>query len=336
MRAAQVSELTGPAAVQVVDIDEPQADGANLLVDVKAAGVSFPELLQTRGEYQLELDPPFTLGAELAGVVRDAPAGSGFAAGDRITALAPLGGAFAEVALVPPFVAFELPDALDFAQGAGYCMNYHTAHFALARRAGLRAGETLLVHGAAGGTGTAAIQVGKGLGARVIGVVSTEEKAAVARRAGADEVVLVDGDSAGASGGDAAAAGWRAAAGPADVIFDPVGGSRFDESVRALAPEGRLVVIGFTEGSIPTVSVNRLLFRNVSVVGAGWGHFAFERPEYLREVAAELDAMVAAGHVAPIVGRRYPLEGVRTALEDLDGRRGLGKIVLDIDEEEGG
>lgn len=322
MRAVQVSELTGPAAVRVVEIDEPVADGESLLVDVKAAGVSFPELLQTRGEYQLKLDPPFTLGSELSGVVREAPEGSGFAAGDRVTALAPLGGAFAEVALAPPFAAFKLPDALDFGQGAGYCMNYHTAHFALARRAALREGETLLIHGAAGGTGTAAIQVGKGLGARVVAVVSTDEKEDVARAAGADEVVRSDGD-------------WRAAAGPANVIFDPVGGSRFDESVRALAPEGRLVVIGFTEGSIPTVSVNRLLFRNVSVVGAGWGHFAFERPEYLREVAADLDRMVAAGHVAPIVGRRYPLEGVRDALEDLDGRRAVGKLVLDIEEEVG-
>jgi NADPH2:quinone reductase len=322
MRAVQVSELTGPAALRLVEVDEPAADGQSLLVDVKAAGVSFPELLQTRGEYQLKLDPPFILGSELSGVVREAPEGSGFAAGDRVTALAPLGGAFAEVALAPPFAAFKLPDALDFGQGAGYCMNYHTAHFALARRAALREGETLLVHGAAGGTGTAAIQVGKGLGARVVAVVSTDEKEDVARAAGADEVVRSDGD-------------WRKEAGPANVIFDPVGGSRFDESVRALAPEGRLVVIGFTEGSIPTVSVNRLLFRNVSVVGAGWGHFAFERPEYLREVAAELDRMVAAGHVAPIVGRRYPLEGVRDALEDLDGRRAVGKLVLDIEEEPG-
>jgi NADPH:quinone reductase len=319
MRAVQVSELTGPAALRIVDVDEPAADGENLLVDVKAAGVSFPELLQTRGQYQLKLDPPFILGGELSGVVREAPAGSGFAAGDRVTALAPFGGAFAEVALVPSMAAFKLPDALDFGQGAGYCMNYHTAHFALARRAALQTGETLLVHGAAGGTGTAAIQVGKGLGARVVAVVSTDEKAEVARAAGADEVVRSDGD-------------WRKQAGPANVIFDPVGGSRFDESVRALAPEGRLVVIGFTEGSIPTVSVNRLLFRNVSVVGAGWGHFAFERPEYLREVAAALDALVAAGHVNPIVGRRYPLEGVRDALEDLDGRRAVGKIVLDLEE----
>lgn len=320
MRAVQVTELTGPAAVRLVEIDEPQAGDGNLLVDVKAAGVSFPELLQTRGEYQLKLDLPFTLGGELAGVVREAPPESGFAPGDRITALAPLGGAYADTAVVPSLAAFRIPDELDFGQGAAYLMNYHTAHFALARRAALREGETLLVHGAAGGTGTAAIQVGKGLGARVAAVVSTDEKERVARDAGADEVVRSDGD-------------WRKQAGPANVIFDPVGGTRFDESVRALAPEGRLVVIGFTEGSIPSVSVNRLLFRNVSVVGAGWGHFAFERPEYLAEVASALDDMVAAGHVRPIVGRRYPLEEVRAALEELDGRRAVGKVVLDIDGE---
>jgi NADPH2:quinone reductase len=250
--------------------------------------------------------------------VREAPAGSGFAAGDRVMAMTMLG-AFAEVAAAMPALTFRLPDELDFAQGAGFLMNYHTAHFALVRRAALRAGETLLVHGAGGGVGTAAIQVGKGLGARVVGVVSSDEKERVAREAGADEVVRSDGD-------------WRKQAGPADVIFDPVGGARFDESVRALATEGRLVVIGFTEGSIPSVAVNRLLLRNVSVVGAAWGAFAFERPEYVREVDEDLRRMVAASHVRPLIGRRYPLEGVRDALEDLDGRRAVGKIVLDLEE----
>lgn len=318
MRAVQVTELTGPAALQLVEVDEPGADGGNLLLDVKAAGVAFPDLLLSRGQYQLKPDPPFTLGTELAGIVRTAPEGSGFAAGDRVMAMTMLG-AFAEVASALPALTFRLPDELDFAQGAGYVMNYHTAHFALVRRAELRAGETLLVHGAGGGVGTAAIQVGKGLGARVVGVVSSDEKERVAREAGADEVVRSDGD-------------WRKEAGPADVIFDPVGGSRFDESVRALATEGRLVVIGFTEGSIPSVAVNRLLLRNVSVVGAAWGAFAFERPEYVREVDEDLRRMVAAGHVRPLIGKRYPLERVRDALEDLDGRRAVGKIVLDMEE----
>lgn len=311
-------ELTGPAAVELAEIDEPAADGGSLLLDVRAAGVAFPDLLLSHGRYQLKPDPPFTLGTELAGIVRAAPEGSGFAAGDRVMAMTMLG-AFAEVAAAQPALTFRLPDELDFAQGAGFVMNYHTAHFALVRRAELRAGETLLVHGAGGGVGTAAIQVGKGLGARVVGVVSTDEKERIAREAGADEVVRSDGD-------------WRKAAGPADVIFDPVGGSRFDESVRALATEGRLVVIGFTEGSIPSVAVNRLLLRNVSVVGAAWGAFAFERPEYLRAVDEDLRRMVAAGHVRPLIGRRYPLERVRDALEDLDGRRAVGKIVLDLEE----
>jgi NADPH2:quinone reductase len=319
MRAARVTELSGPAAVEVTEVDEPAGDG-QVVVDVKAAGVAFPDLLLSRGQYQLKPDPPFSLGTECAGIVRAAPEGSGFASGDRVMAMTMLGG-FADVAAAQPQLTFALPDGLDFAQGAGFVMNYHTAHFALVRRAALRDGETLLVHGAAGGVGTAAIQVGKALGARVVGVVSTDEKAEVARAAGADEVVRSDGD-------------WRAAAGPADVIFDPVGGERFDESIRALATEGRLVVIGFTEGSIPTVSVNRLLFRNVSVVGAAWGAFAFQAPGYLQEVDADLRRMVAAGHVAPIVGRRYPLERVRDALEDLDNRRAVGKLVLDVAEEE--
>jgi NADPH2:quinone reductase len=318
MRAVRVTELAGPASLELAEIEEPLAEAGSLLLDVKAAGVAFPDLLLSRGQYQLKPDPPFTLGTELAGIVRTAPDGSGFAAGDRVMAMTMLG-AFAEVATALPALTFQLPDELDFAQGAGYVMNYHTAHFALVRRAELRAGETLLVHGAGGGVGTAAIQVGKGLGARVVGVVSSDEKERVAREAGADEVVRSDGD-------------WRKEAGPADVIFDPVGGSRFDESVRALATEGRLVVIGFTEGSIPSVAVNRLLFRNVSVVGAAWGAFAFERPEYVREVDEDLRRMVAAGHVRPLIGKRYPLERVRDALEDLDGRRAVGKIVLDLEE----
>jgi NADPH2:quinone reductase len=315
----RVTELSGPDALSVEEVEEPSAQDGNLLVDVRAAGVSFPDLLLTRGQYQLKPEPPFTLGSELAGVVREAPDGSGFEEGDRVASFA-IGGAFADVAAAAPFLTFRLPAELDFAQGAGYVLNYHTAHFGLVRRAGLERGETLLVHGAGGGTGTAATQIGKGVGARVVAVVSNDEKERIARQAGADEVVRSDGD-------------WRSEAGPADVIFDPVGGSRFDESVRALAPEGRLVVIGFTEGAIPTISVNRLLFRNVSVVGAGWGHFAFERPDYLREVGADLDRMVAEGHVRPIVGGRYGLARVGEALHDLEGRRAVGKLVLDMEED---
>jgi NADPH:quinone reductase len=320
MKAVQVRELSGPDGLAVVDVPEPEA-GENVVLEVRSAGVSYPDLLLSRGEYQIKPEPPFTLGNEAAGVVREAPDGSGLSTGDRVVAIAM--GTFADLAAAPPPFVFRLPDDLDFDEGAGFVMNYHTAHFALVRRSALRPGETLLVHGAAGGVGTAAIQVGKALGARVVGVVSSDEKERVARDAGADDVVRSEG-------------AWRAAvkevtAGAgADVIFDPVGGERFDESVRALATEGRLVVIGFVEGSIPQVAVNRLLFRNVSVVGAAWGAFAFSRPDYLKEVAHDLERMIREGHVRPVVGHRYAFDEVPQALRDLDERRAVGKLVLEV------
>jgi NADPH2:quinone reductase len=315
MKAVQVTDTSGPDGVVVADVPEPSIEGT-LQVDVHAAGISFPDLLLSRGEYQLKPDPPFTLGIELAGVVNRAPAGSGFSEGDAVAAFV-AGGAFAERAAAMPQMTFRLPERLSFEQGAAYVVNYHTAHFGLIRRSNLAAGERLLVHGAAGGVGTAAIQVGKAVGATVIAVVSTDEKEQVARQAGADEVIRSEG--------------WREALdAPVDVVYDPVGGERFAESLRALAPEGRLVVIGFVEGSIPEVKVNRLLFRNVSLVGAGWGHFASERPDYLRGVAEDLDRMVAEGSVRPIVGKTYALSEVPQALRDIDERRALGKLVLKV------
>lgn len=322
MKAVQVTELTGPDGVVLTDVPEPELDGA-LILDVHSAGISFPDLLLTRGLYQLKPDPPFTLGSEAAGVVLEAPEGSGFAEGDRVAAMT-MGGTFAERAAVMAPMTFRLPDALSFDQGAAYVLNYHTSHFGLIRRAGLREGETLLVHGAAGGVGTAAIQIGKAVGAKVIGVVSTDEKERIAREAGADEVVRSDGP-------------WKDEAkelsgGGVDVVYDPVGGDRFADSIRSLADEGRLVVIGFTEGSIPSITVNRLLLRNVSVIGAGWGHFAFARPDYLREVAYDLDRMVAEGHVNPIIGKTYGFDEVPQALKDIDERRAFGKLVLNVKE----
>lgn len=313
MRAVQVTQLSGPDDVVVGDVDEPQVDGA-MTVEVHAAGISFPDLLMTRGEYQYKPEPPFILGSEPAGVVVEAPEGSGFEEGDRVAAMT-LGGSFAERAPVMPQMAFKLPDELSFEEGAAYVLNYHTAHFGLLRRAKLQEGETVLVHGAAGGVGTATIQVAKAVGARVIAVVSTDEKEKVARDAGADEVVRSEGfrDQLDA---------------PVDVVFDPVGGDRFLDSIRSLGDEGRIVVIGFTEGSIPEVKVNRLLLRNVSVVGAGWGAFAIPRPDYAREVAADLDRMVREGHVKPIVGKTYSFEEIPQALKDIDERRALGKLVL--------
>src|SRR5689334_8141936 len=259
MRALQITELSGPAAVSVADVPDPgPGDGLmgddGVVVAVEAAGVSFPEVLQTRGQYQFKPDLPFVPGSEVGGIARDS--------GKRVAAMTMLGG-FAEVAVAPEHLVFELPDELDFAQGASLVLNYHTAYFSLVMRGRFKEGETVLVHGAAGGVGTATLQVAKGLGGRTIAVVSSDDKERVAREAGADEVVRSDGP-------------WKDQVkelGGADVVIDPVGGDRFTDSLRSLREEGRLVVVGFTGGAIPEVKVNRLLLNNVDVVGAGWGAY---------------------------------------------------------------
>ena len=321
MRAVQVVRLEGPQGVDVVDLPEPEPDGSKVFVEVHTLGVSFPDLLLSAGQYQLKPEPPFTLGVDVAGVVRSAPEGSGFRAGDRVACCLPYGGG-SEVVAVDPDSAFPLPDAVSFEAGAALPMNYLTAQFALATRAGLQKGETVLVHGAAGGVGTASLQVAKGYGARTVAVVSTEEKAAVARAAGADEVVLVDGFLA--------AVKELTVGHGVDVVVDVVGGDLMTDSLRALAPLGRLLVVGFTAGSIPEVRVNRLLLNNIDVRGVGWGAFAMIRPGFMRLQWDELVPMMESGVVDPPVGATYPLEDVRRALTDLAERRTTGKAVLTL------
>ncbi|WP_346008280.1 NADPH:quinone oxidoreductase family protein [Janibacter terrae] len=315
MRAVHISSLDGPEAVELVDLPEP-GDPRLVTIDVKAAGVAFPELLQTRGLYQVKPDLPFVPGAEVAGVVVAAPEGSGLSVGDRVAALTLLGG-FAEQALARPDLTFALPDEVSFEEAASFTFNYATVYFALLERGGLTEGETVLVHGAAGGIGTAAIQMAKAFGAgRVIGVVSTEAKGEIARAAGADEVVPADGFLAAVGKGSV------------DIVVDPVGGDRFTDSLRALREHGRLLVIGFTAGGIPEVKVNRLLLNNVSVVGVGWGAYAMSRPGHVRR---EWDAMLPhlrSGALRPVVGAVHPLEEAATALSSLEGRTVTGKVVL--------
>jgi len=327
MKAVQVVELTGPdSALRLVDIPEPEpthmlSPGGGVVVEVHAAGVAFPELLQTRGEYQVKPPLPFVPGSEVAGVVRSAPDDAAVKVGDRVAAFCALGG-FAEVAVAPPFLTFALGGELDFAQGAGLILNYHTAYFSLVTRGRLRAGETVLVHGAAGGVGTAALQVAKGLGARTIAVVSSDAKQQVALEAGADHVVRSDGP-------------WKdevkeLSGGGVEVVFDPVGGSRFTDSLRSLREGGRLLVVGFAGGSIPEVKVNRLLLGNTEVIGAGWGGYVMGRPEVNLEIGAAVNRLIEQGSVAPIVGERFPLERAADALRFLDERRATGKVVLDV------
>lgn len=309
MKAIQITRLTGPQDVALAEVAEPR--GA-VVIDVDYAGVTFPDLLLTRGLYQIKPEPPFTPGSEISGIVRND--GHGFAAGDRVAAFPGIGG-FAQTVALDPRMVFGLPDDYPLEAAAALPMNYLTMDFALRRRAHLHAGETVLVHGGAGGIGTAAIQLAKAMGARVVAVVSSEGKVPTAQRAGADEVVLTDG--------------FREAVGQrVDVVVDPVGGDRFTDSLRCLRPEGRLLVIGFAAGEIPTVKVNRLLLNNISVVGVGWGAFWMARPEYLQQQWAALQGML--GQLDPVIDAVFDLDQAAQALVALDERRVQGKVVLRV------
>jgi NADPH:quinone reductase len=327
MRAVQITEYSGPAtALELSDLPEPEYEhpmtpGSGVVVDVHAAGVSFPELLQTRGEYQVKPPLPFVPGSEAGGIVRSVRGDAHVKPGDRVAAFCMLG-AWAEVAVAPTYFTFKIPDDWDYAHGAALVLNYHTAYFALIARGRLAEGETILVHGAAGGVGTACLQVAKAWGARTIGVVSTDAKEQVARDAGADEVLRSDGP-------------WRDQAkemtdGGVHLVLDPVGGDRFTDSLRSLREGGRVVVVGFTGGSIPEVRVNRLLLNNTEVIGAGWGAGVLGFPERSERIGRAIEGMIEAGQVKPVIGSRFGLQSAADALALLDERGATGKVVLDI------
>ena len=322
MRAVRVTELGGPGSLELVDVDEPAADGG-IVVDVHAAGVAFPDALLTRGLYQYRPELPFTLGAELAGVVREAPQGAHVKPGDRVLGLTMIGGAMAETAVVGADRVFPLPDNVSFEAGAGLLFNDLTVYFALTTRARLAQGETMLVHGAAGGIGTSTLRLAPVLGAsRVIAVVSTEAKKEVALAAGATDVVLADGFK------DAVAelTGGKGV----DIVMDPVGGDRFTDSLRSLAPAGRLLVVGFTGGEIPTVKVNRLLLNNVDVVGVGWGAWTMTHPDALAEQWEGLAALLKSGRLAAPQPDVYPLSRAAEAVAALENRTARGKVVVRV------
>jgi NADPH2:quinone reductase len=321
MRAIRVTRLDGPDAVELAEIDEPTGDG--VVVDVHAAGAAFPDALLTRGLYQYRPDPPFVLGAEIAGVVRSAPEGAHVGPGDRVVGLTMLSGGMAEVAVLAADRVFKLPDNVSFEAGAGLLFNDLTVYFALSVRGRLQQGETVLVHGAAGGIGTSTLRLASVLGAsRSIAVVSSEEKADIATAAGATDVVLAEGfkdavkeltDGRGV-----------------DIVLDPVGGDRFTDSLRSLAPGGRLLVVGFTGGEIPTVKVNRLLLNNVDVVGVGWGAWAGKHPGALAEQWAALEKLLSSGRLSPPKPEVYPLAEAGAAVASLENRTAKGKVVVRV------
>jgi NADPH2:quinone reductase len=319
VRAAVITSLDGPDAVHVRDVPEPVPAPGQVLIDVHSAGVAFPDVLQTRGEYQLRPELPVVPGWEVSGVVRE-DAG-GFRAGDRVAAMPVLGG-FAETVAVDAGMVFPLPDPVSLDVAAAVPLNYLTMHFAFSRRAQLREGETVLVHGAAGGLGTAACQLAAASGARVVAVVSSPAKGEVARAAGAHEVVPADGFRDEVS----RLTGGRGV----DVVVDPVGGDRFTDSLRCLAREGRLLVLGFTGREIPTVRVNRLLLTNTSVVGVASAELWRVEPEYPRQQWRDLEPLLRSGVIVPPIGAVYPLDDTAAALRELDERRAAGRVLVRV------
>ncbi|HEX5297163.1 MAG TPA: NADPH:quinone oxidoreductase family protein [Streptosporangiaceae bacterium] len=318
MYAHKITDFTGPDGVVWSQADEPSS-GDGVLVDVVAAGVSFADLLQTRGQYQMKVPVPYVPGMDAAGVVRSAPAGSGLSAGQRVAVFVPYGG-WAEAVSAPVSRVLPLPDPMGFEAGAASCLNYLTVLFALVRRGRAAAGETLLVHGAAGGVGIAAIQLGRALGLRTVAVAGDEAKRDFALRCGADHAVLTDGWLAAVRG----LLGERSV----DIVLDPVGSSpgndRMTDSLRSLAPEGRVLVLGFAGGEIPVVKVNRLLLGNTGVLGVAVREFLEGRPELVRPLWEQLVGLELRD--VPVVA--FPFADARGALRLIADRKARGKVVL--------
>ena len=320
MRAARVVALDGPDGVRVGEIGPaPVAGEDEVLIEVHSVGLSYPDLLMSQGRYQIKPEVPFVLGVDFAGVVsQDAPA-LGFAAGDQVAGWSTYGSA-AEVVAVPPERVFPLPKSLNFDQGAAMPLNYLTAHFALAVRARVRPGAVVVVNGAAGGVGSAAVQIAAGLGCRVIGMVSSAEEAAFATAMGADETI---------EGANAERVRDLTGGLGADVVLDVIGSDQVVlESLRSLAIGGRLLSLGYVAGEIPSVRLNRLLLANIDVSGVAWGPWTRAHPGFARQQWEELMPLVDSGAVRPDVRQIVPVEDIAAAMRAMLDRKSLGKTVL--------
>jgi NADPH2:quinone reductase len=311
-----------PESLVIEDIEAPHPKRGQVVVDVKACGVNFPDTLIIQGKYQFRPPMPFTPGGEVAGIVTEVGEGvDSVKVGDRVIGFTSWGGFAGQVA-VDSQALIPIPDEMDFNTAAAFEMTYGTAHYALRDRGQLKAGETLLVLGAAGGVGLAAVQIGKTMGARVIAAASTDAKLEVCRQQGADEVInyatedlktrvkdLSDGNGV-------------------DVILDPVGGDYSEAALRGMAWGGRFLVVGFTAGDIPRIPLNLTLLKSCSIVGVFWGPFTMREPKRNREYIQELLNWYAEGKIRPVISATYPLEQVADALNDMMSRRVTGKVVL--------
>lgn len=323
MRALLCRSLGSLGNLEIGEIDTPAVSEGQVRVGVHASGINFPDILMVEGKYQVKPDLPFVPGLELAGEVLECAPGVGHVrTGDRVMAFARFGGAHADEIVLPGAIVTPIPDEIDFVTAAAFPVAYGTAHFALAHRGKLEAGQTLLVLGAAGGVGLAAIEVGKRLGARVIAAASSTVKLDLARHHGADE--LVNYTEVGLRDAVLALTGGNGV----DVVFDPVGGEAFTQSVRCIGWEGRILVIGFASGDIPKVATNIILVKNFSVTGVVFGEHSRRFPDDTRQRLTAMLEDYVAGHYRPQIMKTYALEDGPAAIAEMAERRVMGKLVL--------
>lgn len=326
MKIVHCKEHGPPRSLVVESIDEPPCDAWSVRVAVRAAGINFPDLLIIQGKYQFQPPLPFAPGGEVAGVVTEVGSEvESVKVGDRVIAVPGWNG-FAEQVVVPEAVCLPIPAEMDFDTAASFAMTYGTSYYALVQRAHLERGENLLVLGASGGVGTAAVDIGRALGARVIAAGSNPDKLALVRSHYGIHDVLVTGDGRPLKESVGALTGGEGA----DVVYDPIGGELFEQALRAVAWNGRILVIGFASGTIPSAKTNLLLLKSSAVIGVFWGAFTRREPAVNAANFAQLFAWYRDGRLAPYISHRFPLEEAAAALETLGRREVVGKAVLQV------
>jgi NADPH:quinone reductase len=322
MKALLVHAWGEPSDMKLTELPDLKAAAGQIVIDVKAVGVNFPDILMIQGKYQIKPPFPFAPGAEIAGLVREVGTGvSKVKPGDRVLAMVPYGAYATQVSAFEPQV-YKIPDAMPFEHAAAFTIVYHTSYFALVYRAPVHEGQTVLVHGAAGGVGVSAVQIAKALGARVLATAGSPEKREFAKAQGAD--LVFDSRDNGWVEQVLKATNNRGA----DHIYDPVGGDVFDLSLKCIAFSGNLHVIGFASGTIPNCAMNRVLLKNISLVGLHWGAYQLKDPGKVPEAMAALFAMYEKGQLPVQIGKTFPLESAVEALAEVSSRRVQGKVVL--------
>ncbi len=321
MKAWVVDRWCEPEGMSLREISEPALEAGQVLVRVKAAAVNFFDNLQIHGKYQIKPPFPFSPGGEIAGIVEKTVPGTKLKPGDRVMGTPQTGG-YVELTRAFEHDLFKIPPAMSFEEAAAFPIVYLTSYFGLVYRGDVKAGDWLLVHAAAGGVGSAAVQIGKALGAKVIATAGSEEKLKVCEDLGADYALSYKDE------------GWveevkKITGGHgADVIYDPVGGDVFDLSTKCIAWDGRLVVVGFASGRIPTIAANRILLKNIAIVGLHYGEYRKHEPELIPQALEHLFQLYQEGKIRPLVSKIYPLAEAPQALRDIAGRQSHGKLIL--------